>query len=155
MHVVAKNPTTLVAQATLIHPNYEINPRLRIDNNTNQLSTSDLVPASDSLGYLLQKGEVRLKPDTEVILAKEMLLEAYEPRLIGVTIADYAPFKAPIKMRITQIGTKGVTADVELVNPDMKWPSVGTIVSYATSPTDMYPIIYNMLENSTFDGKSS
>lgn len=145
LRVVSKNPNTLVGQAILIHPSYRIDTRLRVDRNVALLSTSELIPASESsLGYLLNEGRVRLKPGVNI--TEDMLLEAFEPQLIGASIADYLPFKPPVKMSVKKLGTGKVIADVELVSGS--WPIAGTIVSFATSPADMYPVVYKMLDQS-------
>lgn len=146
LHVVALNPDTLVGQELLIHPNFEIDTRLRVDDNVAQLSISELIPVSHSLGYLLEPGKVRLvAPESSIVLEEGTILEAFEPQLIGQTIADYASFDPPIKMRITQIGTEQIIAQVELIT-NSEWPINGTIVNYVrTEIPNLYNNIYRML----------
>ena len=123
--VVAINPDTVSAQAILVHPEYEVSPRLRVDDVIEMLSTSELEPAFEQAsGYLLEKGSVRLGQDVAEKISSGDVLQALKPRFIGGVIKD---FSRGTKMRVTAIGPKRVIADVELVDDDDEWPEPGTV----------------------------
>lgn len=126
LRVIAENPTTICAQVILAHPEREIRPQFRVDDHVHQLDKSELVPANESsVGYFLKDERIRLRPGVE--LEKGTILQALEPQLIDEKIVDYLPFEPTIEMRVTNIGSEGVVAQVELITG--KWPEPGTIIS--------------------------
>lgn len=139
LRVININPTSLLAQTTLINPKQKMRSGLRVDGNLEMLSASELVPAEEfALGYLLESNRIRLRPGSEV--SSGMVLQAFEGQIIGGRISDYLPFSPPILMRVTQIGISGVIASVTLEG-HQKWPQAGTLVSdlgVEPTPTPTY-----------------
>ena len=124
LQVVSINPDTITGQAHLVHPDILVEPNLRVDTDTTNLSTSELVPAFDlAVGYLLEPGRVRLKPDTQV--SQGATLQFLIPLIVDEAITDY---QATALVRVTDIGVEGNIAFVELVDDSQPWPSVGTIL---------------------------
>lgn len=136
LRVIAKNPTSLLAQTVLINPAHQVRAGLRVDGNLDMLAASELVPAPDfAIGYLLEPGLIRLRPNSRV--TPGMLIQAYEDQKVGQRISDYLPFTPPLIMRVTELGVSGVIASVALEEGQV-WPQAGTLVSdqgIAPTPT--------------------
>ena len=136
LRVTSSNPDSLLAQAILVYPTRPILSGLRVDNNLDQLSTSELVPSfAYASGYLLREERIRLRPNSGV--RRNTILQALEFEIVDGTIIDSLPFNPPITMRVAIIGQDGVAAEVELVEGD--WPPLGTIVSIAPEASAPIP----------------
>lgn len=130
LKVIGQSPNSLTAQAILSHPQIEIRTRMRVDNNLDFLSESQLVPVfDDAAGYLLRRNRVRLRPGNELQVG--MQLQALEYERINVTIVD--ALRTDSIMQITDIGVDGQIAAVALVTGT--WPVTGTNVSLVPMPT--------------------
>jgi len=126
LKVIKRNPDTVTAQATLVHPERRIRPGLRVDDQTQFLAKSELVPAmKDAVGYIRNANSVRIRANSNI--QSGSILEALEFEVAGAAILDAFPFAPPILMRVTSIGTEGTLVRVELVG-DVEMPITGTIV---------------------------
>jgi len=129
LKVIGQSPTALSAQAILVDPNRPIRTRMRVDDNLNFLSTSQLVPVFDyAAGYLFRPGRVRLRPEHALTVGDQ--LQALEFERIDGEIIDALP-SATI-MEITTIGASKIVAAVELITGT--WPVTGTIVGLVEEP---------------------
>ena len=130
LKVIVRNPDSLTAQEILVHPNRDVRPQQRVDNNLLFLSESELLPAAEyAVGYILREGRVRLRQNSNVQV--DSILEALAFEVEGETQLDALPFEPPIYMRVTRLGFTGNIAQVELI--DGQWPMAGTIVVIASS----------------------
>ncbi|HRW10345.1 MAG TPA: effector-associated domain EAD1-containing protein [Caldilineaceae bacterium] len=124
LEVVGKGPNSLTAQALLVHPQYPIRARMRVDGNLAFLSKSQLVPVFDYAdGYVLGEGRVRLRPDHQ--LAVGTALQALSFARVDGEIIDALP--TDTVLTITGMGVDGAIAAVALVSGT--WPVTGTVVA--------------------------
>ncbi|MCB0108353.1 MAG: trypsin-like peptidase domain-containing protein, partial [Caldilineaceae bacterium] len=130
LRVTGKSPTALTAQAVLGHPQLAIRARMRVDNNLDYLSGSQLVPVySYAAGYLLREGLVRLRPDHTSSTGD--WLQVLQLERIDGEVIDALP--TDTVMEITGLGREGQVAVVKLISGS--WPSNGAIVSQFVPPT--------------------
>jgi hypothetical protein len=127
LRVIAENPKTLSTQAILVHPNHEIRRNLRVDDQVDKLSTSELLPSNKSaIGYFLGEEEKSIRIHPDLVLVENTVVQGLDPQIIDEAISDWLPFDPPIQMRVKQSGTQNKVARVELITD--KWPQIGTLI---------------------------
>ncbi len=128
LRVIGRMPNgDLRTQALLQHETRQIRINMSVEPRTDTLlDDSELIPSSPTaIGYLLREGRVRLRPDANVQAGNVLHVLLPEQTQAGATL-DY--LRGDIELRVSQVGSSGRVAEVELVDESMSWPPVGTLV---------------------------
>lgn len=124
--VTGKSNNALTAQVLLQHPDYPIRTKMRVDDNLDFLSESQLIPVFDYVdGYLLRPTRIRLRPGHGLVVGAQLQALAYER--IGEEIVDALPMVPSVQMQVTSLGMDGQIAGVDLIAG--AWPVTGTVVT--------------------------